>query len=149
MRNCLQLNLSHLKLWMDSTTVPLFSGDVMISKRSQLLPLNSAFKWILASTIAVAYVLSTQDASHALILDPARTALNADLTAAGFTGITAVGLFFGLLEFIMIAIPIGSGAMALSQMQRGTEAWLPWVTVMGGSLVFIAFVVVLVGQIYG
>lgn len=86
--------------------------------------------------------------SHALLLDPARTALNGDLTAAGFTGITAVGLFFGLLEFILIAIPIGTGAMALSQMNRGTEAWLPWVTSMGGSLVFIAFISVLINQIY-
>ena len=103
---------------------------------------------ILMSTFAVSFIISTASPSLAVLLDPARTALQNDLTAAGFTGISAVGLFFGLLEFILIAIPIGTGAMALSQMNRGTEAWLPWVTVMGGSLVFIAFVVVLVGQIY-
>lgn len=112
------------------------------------LKLTRSSKFAMMSSSALTLCVIMQRPSHALLLDPARNALNADLTAAGFTGITAVGLFFGLLEFIMVAIPIGTGAMALSQMQRGTEAWLPWVTVMGGSLVFIAFVVVLVGQIY-
>ena len=107
---------------------------------------HSRFVWPITFVLAAA--LTNQGPVHALIFDPARTALQQDLTAAGFTGISAVGLFFGFLEFIMLAIPVGTGAMALSNMNRGPEAWLPWVTVMGGSLIFIAFVFVLIGQIY-
>ena len=106
-----------------------------------------AWRWVIAFTVCIAVVL-TSDPAHALLLDPARTALQADLTASGFTNAAVVGLFFGLLEFILIAIPIGTGSMALASMNRGTEAWLPWVTTMGGSLIFIAFISVLITTIY-
>lgn len=105
------------------------------------------YLWTIASAFVFAFIF--QEGAHALILNAARAALTADLTAAGFADVGVVGLFFGLLEFIMIAIPVGAGAIALSRMERGTEAWLPWVQIMGGSLIFIAFVVVLVNQIYG
>lgn len=98
-------------------------------------------------TACVSVILVAAPA-HALLLDPARNALKTDLTASGFANADVVGLFFGLLEFILIAIPIGTGSMALASMNRGTEAWLPWVTTMGGSLVFIAFITVLVTTVY-
>ncbi|WP_038020269.1 hypothetical protein [Synechococcus sp. PCC 7335] len=88
------------------------------------------------------------DPVHALILDPARTALETDLTNAAFTTPKIIGIFFGLLEFILIAIPIGTGSMALANMNRGAEAWMPWITTMGGAIVFIAFIGVLMNQIY-
>ncbi|MGC1524620.1 MAG: hypothetical protein WA783_01080 [Phormidesmis sp.] len=109
---------------------------------------NRATKLALAGALAAALVLATAPASHALLLDPAREALASDLAASGFEGASGIELFFGFLEFILIAIPIGTGAMALSQMNRGSEAWLPWFTVMGGSIVFIAFVTVLIGRVY-
>lgn len=105
-------------------------------------------KWVCILTTVVAFVLVSTP-SYALLLDPARTALEGDLTASGFANPEVVGLFFGLLEFVLIAIPVGTGSMALANMNRGTEAWLPWITTMGGSLVFIAFITVLVGNIYG
>lgn len=121
-----------------------------ISQRVKYIKRQHTFMRMLwAASASLIITIALQEPSHALILDPARTALAGDLTSAGFAGVGAVGLFFGLLEFIMISIPIGSGSMALSQMNRGTEAWLPWVTVMGGSLIFIAFVGVLIQQIYG
>lgn len=97
---------------------------------------------------AIGFTLISADASHALILDPAREAFAADLAAAGFDGNSGIELFFGFIEFILIAIPIGTGAMALAQMNRGAEAWMPWFTVMGGSIVFIAFVAVIVDRVY-
>jgi hypothetical protein len=104
-------------------------------------------KWIVVvTTVAVGVFMS--EPAHALLLDPARQALAADLTASGFTQPEVIGLFFGLLEFILIAIPVGTGSMALANMNRGAEAWLPWITTMGGALVFIAFITVLVNQIY-
>jgi hypothetical protein len=104
-------------------------------------------KWVLILTSVTAAVFMSAPA-HALLLDPARQALSADLTASGFTQPEVIGLFFGLLEFILIAIPVGTGSMALANMNRGAEAWLPWITTMGGALVFIAFITVLVNQIY-
>lgn len=104
-------------------------------------------KWvILLASVTVGVLMS--DPAHALLLDPARTALESDLTASGFGNPEVIGLFFGLLEFILIAIPVGTGSMALANMNRGAEAWLPWITTMGGALVFIAFITVLVEQIY-
>ena len=104
-------------------------------------------KWVVVLTAVTVAVLMS-DPAHALLLDPARNALQADLTASGFTNPQIIGLFFGLLEFILIAIPVGTGSMALANMNRGAEAWLPWITTMGGALVFIAFITVLVAQIY-
>ena len=98
---------------------------------------------------SVTCIVLTSEPGHALILDPARDALAADLTASNFSNPQVIGLFFGLLEFILIAIPIGTGSMALANMNRGAEAWLPWITTMGGALVFIAFISVLMAQIYG
>jgi len=104
-------------------------------------------KWVVVLT-AIAVAILMANPAHALLLDPARVALSADLTASGFTQPEVIGLFFGLLEFILIAIPVGTGSMALANMNRGAEAWLPWITTMGGALVFIAFITVLVNQIY-
>ena len=104
-------------------------------------------KWVVVLTSITVGVLMS-DSAHALLLDPARTALESDLTASGFGNPEVIGLFFGLLEFILIAIPVGTGSMALANMNRGAEAWLPWITTMGGALVFIAFITVLVEQIY-
>lgn len=104
-------------------------------------------KWVVILTAIIVAILMSEPA-HALLLDPARDALEADLTASGFGNPEVIGLFFGLLEFILIAIPVGTGSMALANMNRGAEAWLPWITTMGGALVFIAFITVLVEQIY-
>lgn len=104
-------------------------------------------RWVVVIASMTVGVLMS-DPAHALLLDPARTALESDLTASGFGNPEVIGLFFGLLEFILIAIPVGTGSMALANMNRGAEAWLPWITTMGGALVFIAFITVLVDQIY-
>ena len=104
-------------------------------------------KWVFIATAIVAVMLIVEP-SHAVILDAARTSLEKDLTDSGFGNPKVVGLFFGLLEFVLIAIPIGTGSMALANMNRGTEAWLPWITTMGGALVFIAFINVLVTQVF-
>ena len=104
-------------------------------------------KWVLIATVVVSFCLLS-DPAHALILDRARTALEQDLTNASFTTPKIIGIFFGLLEFILIAIPIGTGSMALANMNRGAEAWMPWITTMGGAIVFIAFIGVLMNQIY-
>ena len=107
------------------------------------------WKWVVVLTTVVSAILLGTTEAHALILDAAEAALTGDLTASGFTDGAVVGIFFGFLEFILLAIPLGTGAMALANMNRGAEAWLPWFTTMGGALVFIAFITVLSNQIYG
>ncbi|MGB3294556.1 MAG: hypothetical protein WBB01_16345 [Phormidesmis sp.] len=93
-------------------------------------------------------IVFSGDHAHALIFDPARAAFTGDLSAAGFIGPSGIELFFGFLEFLMLAIPVATGLLGLSQMNRGPEAWMPWFSIMGGSLVFIAFVTVIVQRVY-
>lgn len=103
---------------------------------------------VLATFTLIGTLALTADPSHALIFDPARAAFTNDLGAAGFTGPSGIELFFGFLEFLMLAIPVATGLLGLSQMNRGPEAWMPWFSIMGGSLVFIAFVTVIVQRVY-
>lgn len=103
---------------------------------------------VLATFTLIAAIALTADPSHALILDPARQAFSSDLTASGFSGPSGIELFFGFIEFLMLAIPVATGLMALAQMNRGPEAWMPWFTIMGGSLVFVAFVTVIIQRVY-
>lgn len=103
-----------------------------------------------SSAIAcITSAILTADPGHALIFDTARAQFTSDLTAAGFDNAGAVGLLFGLLEFVLVAIPVAAALMSLARMNQGAEAWMPWVQTLGGSLVVLAFVAVVVTQVYG
>ena len=108
---------------------------------------NAIMTFLMVSTVGL-ILITTGDHAHALILDPARQAFSSDLTASGFSGPSGIELFFGFIEFLMLAIPVATGLMALAQMNRGPEAWMPWFTIMGGSLVFVAFVTVIIQRVY-
>lgn len=93
--------------------------------------------------------LSLKEPAHALIFNKARQSLANDLTASGWTGgASAFDLVFGLVEALLLIIPVASGIVALTRLERGAEGWMPWVSVMGGSIVFIGFVTFLTGQIF-
>lgn len=112
--------------------------------------MSKKFRLILTTSLVTLIIVGiVAEPSHAFILDAARNSFGQDLTDSGFEGESGIELFFGFLEFLMLAIPIATGLMGLSQMNRGPEAWLPWFSIMGGSIVFIAFTTVVVNRVYG
>ncbi|MEM9005741.1 MAG: hypothetical protein AAGE59_19730 [Cyanobacteria bacterium P01_F01_bin.86] len=98
------------------------------------------------STLSTVLALATP--SHALILDPARDAMSADLTAAGWDEGSGMNLLFGLVELILVALPIIGAVGALTQINRGAEGWMPWIGMMGASVVLIGFVTFMVNAVY-
>ena len=56
--------------------------------------------------------------------------------------------FLGLIELLLLAIPVASGIAALTQLNRGAEGWMPWLSLMGASIVFLGFVAFMVSKIY-
>ncbi|MEM9946135.1 MAG: hypothetical protein AAF810_08740 [Cyanobacteria bacterium P01_D01_bin.36] len=119
----------------------------VVAKPSKLL--KCTIRFLIYSTIAGVVVIGTQQPSHALLFDPARDSIEADLVASGWTdGGAAFDLVFGLIEALLLIIPVASGIAALTQLNRGAEGWMPWVSVMGASVVFIGFATFLTNAIF-
>lgn len=112
------------------------------------LLLSGPAKLYFASVLTLGYVVLSAHSSHALILDPAREAIAADLASAGWEEGTGMDGFLGLIELLLLAIPVASGIAALTQLNRGAEGWMPWLSLMGASIVFLGFVGFMVGRIY-
>ncbi|NJM99828.1 MAG: hypothetical protein HC800_24245 [Phormidesmis sp. RL_2_1] len=96
----------------------------------------------------LSFIMLSAHPSHALILDPAREAIASDLASAGWEEGTGMDGFLGLIELLLLAIPVASGIAALTQLNRGAEGWMPWLSLMGASIVFLGFVTFMVGRIY-
>lgn len=119
----------------------------IVKRPSKLL--KRSLQLFIYSTITGIFIIGTQQPSHALLFDPAREAIAADLVASGWTdGSDAFNLVFGLIEALLLIIPVASGIAALTQLNRGAEGWMPWVSVMGASVVFIGFATFLTGAIF-
>ena len=86
--------------------------------------------------------------SHALIFDPAREALAADLGDAGWDETNVFSIILGIIELVMLVTPVGALIAVVARFDRGAEAWMPWALTMGGSIGVIAFSTFLVGAIY-
>ena len=108
-----------------------------------------ASRWLNLLGVGTFMALSFMTTADAVIFDAARTSMAADLTASGWTGgANAFNLVFGLVEALLLIIPVASGIVALTRLERGAEGWMPWVSVMGGSIVFIGFTSFLTAQIF-
>lgn len=106
-------------------------------------------RWFNLIGVGTFMALSVMQTADAVIFDAARTSMAADLAASGWTqGANAFNLVFGLVEALLLIIPVASGIVALTRLERGAEGWMPWVSVMGGSIVFIGFTSFLTAQIF-
>lgn len=105
-------------------------------------------KYALLFSVAIALVFSS-DPAHALLFDAARASFAADLANAGFPNTAVMDLLFGGVEVLLLVIPSAALVGTIANMNRGADAWMPWVITMVASLIAITFISVLVNLIFG